>query len=230
MIHMRSLKVAFALLWGIFFLCKGQEYQRFEASYSIKEQLTDKSQSLQIGKVYYNSITDQICYDISFPRKERVIVCDTFMITVGENGSKTAVTGLGLVSFSIFSLLLKSDLSYYGLKKLPYKMLDIHNEDTLVISKWQVFDNVRTNMPVISLAQCNKRLYSFVGFDRNDNIVTRQFYENYETINGLSIPTQVITFYYINNEESIKWLILRDIRINNFRNDENYVFSVIDFL
>ncbi len=210
--------------------CPGQQFRRIAADYSVKEQLTDGSQNLQLGKVYYDLINKHICYQVTFPKKETIIISDTLMISVYESGKKEAVMGQGMVYFSIFHLLLQGDLPYFGIQKMPYHMTGVQNEDSLVISTWVVKDNVQSKTPKIMIAQNNKRLYSFVAFDSKDKIVLKQFFENYSIIDGLAIPLEIISFYFFDEGEAINWLRLTDIEINNYNSNENYSLTISDFL
>jgi hypothetical protein len=221
--------LTFIFLFAAFFL-KGQLYKRIEATYSIKEQLFDGSQNLQVGRVYFDAFNKQICYKISFPSKETIIVSDTIMVSINEAGIKNVVIGKGMISFSIFNLLLQGDLPYFGLQKMSFKITDIHNEDTLVVSTWESIEDTRILIDKVMLAQHNKRLFSFIGFDNNQKVVTKQFYEYYVNIDGLDIPTRVVSFFYDNDKKSIEWLNLKDIRLNNLEDNENYSFSVLDYL
>ena len=212
------------------FICSGQQYRRIEASYSIKEQLTNGDQNLQIGKVYYDLKNGHIFYNVTFPKQFTIIVSDTLMISVYKSGEKEAVAGQGMVYFSVFHLLLQGDLPYFGLQKMPYHMTDTWNEDSLVVSNWVVSEDIESSLPKIMIAQHNKRLFSFVGYDNNDKIVLKQFFENYTIVDGLAIPTEIISFYYFDEGEAINWLKLSDIILNDYSDNENYTHTVSDFL
>jgi hypothetical protein len=213
------------LLFPIF-LCNAQFYKRIEATYSVKEKLPDGSQYLQVGKVYYDATNKIIYYKITFPQKESLIVSDTLIVSINADGKKRTVKGEEMVSFSVFDILLKGDLPYYGLQNLLYQMMDVHNEDTLIVSTWVAFKSNLTSLPKIMLAQYNKKLYSFIGFNSKEEIVLKQFFENYQDIEGLAVPTKIVTFNYTDGKESIKWLSLSEIKVNNFDDNENYSRSV----
>jgi hypothetical protein len=163
------------LLCSHFFLCQAQKFLRIEATYSVKEQLSDGTLSLQVGKVFFNRSNGIIFYKISHPEKNIVLATDTFMLTIDASGKKTGISGTGFVSLSVYNILLRGDLAYYGLDKMPYKMEEVHTEDTLVISTWIIRDDMEASISKIMLAQHDKQLYSLVGMDKQDHIVLKQF-------------------------------------------------------
>ena len=224
------------LLMGVLFIilpltfCTGQVYFRIEASYSVKEQALDGFMALQMGKVYFDKKVQHITYKNFFPKKETIVVSDTLMVSVIPSGQKSAIKSYGLVSFSVFNILLQGDLANYGLRKLPYAMTNVIKEDSLVISTWQSTENIEQGLDKIMIAQHDKKLFSFVGFNKKGEMVTQQFYEDYRKIDGLFVPTKIISFYFIDGKKTTKWLTLKDIKLNNTGNNAEYSLTISDVL
>jgi len=152
------------------------------------------------------------------------------MISVTENQQKQAIAGTGMVNFAVYKLLLEGNLSYFGIQDMPYHMTNTTREDTLVISTWMANKDVETTMVKFQIAQYNKKLYSLVAFNESDKIIFKQFYENYINVSGLAVPTEIISFYYMEEGESVNWLKLTNIKVNNFDHNENYTHTIFEFL
>ncbi|NOZ47684.1 MAG: hypothetical protein GXO79_13020 [Chlorobi bacterium] len=206
-----------------------QNYFRFEADYSIKEKSTVDDPMLNMGRLYFDLHNRSIVYDITFPEHEIIVMNDTAIYKIRNNQVTEVITAPNFIDFSIFSLILNGQLSYFGLKNTIYKLTNVEKDNGMVITTWEPPEKFKDIKGKMLLSQIDKKLNGLISFDNEDNIISKQFFKDYQVINGLEIPTTITQFLYTGMDEKIKLTTYKNIKINNMQNEEYYNYSIPDY-
>lgn len=203
-----------------------QNFFRFEAEYSIKEKSTFDSPMLNMGKLYFDLNNRTIVYVIKFPENEIVVMNDTSVTKIADNEVKEVIHVNNFIDFSIFSLILNGQLSYFGLKNTIYTLSDIEKDQGMVITTWLPPEKMKDIKGKMLLSQIDNRLNGMISFDTGESIISKQFFKDYIVVDGLEIPTTVTQFFYTGMEEAIKLTTYKNIKINNLNNEEFYNYNI----
>ena len=200
-------------------------YFRIEADFSIKEK-TEGTSSLSLGHVFYDINTATIIYDIKFPEKERILITDSLIIRIKNNRIVSSTKSSNLVSFSIFNLALSGNFLNYGLMKTNYKISNIEKEKESVISTWTPPKNMASKKGKIMLCQKNNSLNGIVSFAPDGKIISKQFFEEYQTFQNIRFPQKVVQIFYYDKSEGIKITTFKNVLLNNLNNNEIYNYRL----
>lgn len=213
---------ALVLCAGSFHYSQAQVFSRIEAEVSIKKKNFDGDLQLTMGKVYYDKNLFKIVYKIDFPEPEVILVTDSFMYKIVKDKVVDSSYSTNVIRFSVFSLCLNGDLEYYGLKNSSYVLSKMEKEGEMIITTWQPPKQLEKVNGKFMLSQIDKRIYALVSFDPEGNIIGKQFFEEYENIDGLDLPTRVTQFKYMNDKEEHEVTTFKNILLNNTENENFY--------
>lgn len=218
----------FAGLLAVFFYSsslRAQIIYRIEAEISIKEIRSDGTQSLMIGKVYYDKNIRQIIYNITFPDSTRFAITDRGVLNKeNPKGKNETPQAKQLVDFSVFHLFLNQELNYFGLENTPFKMTKVEREGDMVISEWQLPEEMGQNLGKMLVSQKNKQLYGLVTLGPDDVLMSKQFFSDYIPIDGMFFPSKIIQLNYSLIGENKKITTFRHVKLNQYTNESNYRF------
>jgi len=203
-----------------------QVHVRIEADFSLKESFIDSTQKLTIGKVYYDKSYKQIVYNISFPEKKVIVITDSLIYRIKKNKNVSISKSNSILQMSIFNLALNGDLPYYGLKNTPYIIADIENNDNQVITTWKLPEAYKQNTGKMALMQVDKKLTGLITFNAEDEIVSKQFFEEYINVSGVDFPSKIVQFMYVGNKKETKLTTYNNIIINNLKSEDFYNYSI----
>lgn len=203
----------------------GQTNFRIEANFSIKEKTPTGMSNLTMGTVFFDKNDAKIVYDISFPDKATLIVTDTIQYIV-KGDSVRAQKNPGLNQLSVFNLALEGILDNFGLEQLRYEMINVEKDKDLVIMSWLPIENVREIFGKIVTSKKDRKLYGVVFFDLEDNVVSKQIFRKYETVNGVDFPQEIIQINIIDGQEYYKITSFNTIKVNNLERDEMYQYNL----
>lgn len=205
-----------------------QIYSRFEADFSIKEISFDGTQNLMTGSLFYNKVSRSIFYSFDFPEKSEMIVTDTCTFRPLEKAITSHNMEVSMIDFSLYNLFINQDLDFYGLNETPYELVDVEESSDMVISTWELPGKQVKDVGKILLSQKAGQLYGLVSLDPDGNVVSKQFFLDYDYIENLPFPTRVVQISYRGDQESKKITTYRNIILNNDNNAEKYNYH-IDF-
>jgi hypothetical protein len=218
-----------AIVMGFFMpiILHAQIQYRIEADYTIKEKNSSGYENLTMGKVFYDKNQRQIVFNVLFPEKEIIIINDTASISVKSGKFQKHELGGNLIDFSVLSLFLNGDLEYFGLSKTPFKLEKVEKDDGLVISTW-VMANKYAKSPVskMLLSQKDNNLQGLITFGPNDEILSKQIFSDYISVNGMNFPGQVLQIMYTpDGGESKKITTYKNVVINSTNNNAFYNYK-----
>lgn len=209
-----------------------QQFYRFKAEVSIKDKLADGTYRLTMGKAYYDKIYKKIVYDLSFPRKETIVVQDTTMYKI-ENGKVTGSTRTVLIpEFTVFHLALTGKLSNYGLQsgeeKSVYKIGKVEKTSKGVLTTWvPAEERLKKVFGNIQMLKVDKRLDAMVFYDSKGKIVSRQFFKNYTNVKGIEFPQEVTMISYAaDGKQNIQLTTYKNVKIDQNDEDNMYRYRI----
>lgn len=205
-------------------IVKSQIYSRIEADISVKEIDFEGRQSLLVGKVYFDKHIRHIVYEFTFPQISRFAITEQGFLTDENNRQLTEGFTKHMIDFSVFNLFLNGNLDYYGLNNTPYILKKTERQDDMVISEWELPEEMGQNLGKMIVSQKNKQLYGLISMTGDKTIVSKQFFTEYKNFDGLNFPTQLIQFSYKNGAESKKITTFRNIKLNQ-KNETSYHFN-----
>ena len=197
-----------------------------EAEFSIKKKNSDGDLMLTMGKVYFDNNLKKIIYNIEFPEPEILLITESFIYKIIDNNTVESIATKGAIGFSIFSLCLNGSLEYYGLKNTPYSLTQMEKDEQMIITTWQPPEQLEKVMGKFMLSQVDKKIQGLISFDPEGNIIGKQFFEEYQTVNGLDIPTKITHFIYMNDKEEHEVTTFKNIKLNNTENENFYNYNI----
>ena len=208
-----------------FAICKGQQYTRIHADFSNKIKTASGGQSLTMGQVFYDRNIKQLIYYVTFPEKVTWITSDTmvYQIKDGKLISKTAT--FSMAEFTVFHLALNSHLQDFGLKNTRYIADDVQREGDLVITTWTPPENAREKLGNILVSVKSKQLFGVIFKDPQGVIIRKQFFEDYQLINGLAFPGKIIEINISNGIESYQVTSYKNVVVDEMENDSKYFYN-----
>lgn len=207
----------------------GQQYSRIHADFSVKVKNPNGSQSLTMGQVFYDRNIRQLIYYVTFPERETWITADTVVYQVrdGKLASRTAT--FSLAEFTVFHLALNSHLQDFGLKNTRYIAQDVQRDKDLVITTWAPPEKAREKLGNILVSVRNKQLFGVIFQDPTGTIIRKQFFENYQIINGLSFPGKITEINITNGIESYQVTSYKNVVVDEMENNDKYFYNTAGF-
>lgn len=204
---------------------KAQIFYRVECEVSIKEIHEDGKQQLMVGKVYYDKHIREIVYDLRFPHTMRFAVTDFGVISDSRPVSEDKQFTQHLVDFSVFNLVLSGKLNYFGLDKTQYQLVGVKKEGEMVISEWALPVEMGSDFGKMLVSQKDNKLYGMVSLDPEGEVLSKQFFTEYEKVDDVMFPSKLIQLNYKAGKAVDKKITtFRNIKLNAESN-ENYRFN-----
>ncbi|MDP3642035.1 MAG: hypothetical protein Q8S54_02465 [Bacteroidota bacterium] len=218
-----------SLLCLICFLVVGGFSQgsfRIKADITIKIKNQDSTFQYTKGTVSYDRNFKKVIYDISFPQKETYISEDTLVYKY-QNRKLISTQGSPLKpEFSIFQFILNNDISDFGLKNSSYTATNIEKSNDLIITKWTAPAVPDFPLGDILVSSKNKRLQSVIIHNKKREIISRQIFKKYTFINGIEIPTEILSVSYFGGKKSYQIIQFDKVQINESGHDSDYDYKV----
>lgn len=177
---------------------------------------------MQMGTTYYDINAKKLVYQLSFPEKEVLLTTDscTYRIKGDTLSDKNKVPGF--IQQSIFHLVLKGDLQNFGLNKSALKIDKVERQNGMVITTWVPEKKNKLFKGKIMVSTKENKLFGVVYLDGKDNLVSKQFYEDYKVVAGLAFPKKVVYIMYKDGKEFYKVLTFRNVKLNEKGSEEFY--------
>ncbi|MGB0431142.1 MAG: hypothetical protein ACPGLV_11760 [Bacteroidia bacterium] len=203
---------------------------RIALDFSIKEKRSDGSFALQMGRAYYDLNHKKLVYDVSFPNKQMVLTNDSSIYLI-ENGKAIDMKkDAGFIQMSIFHLCLTGSINSFGLDESVFEAKKVEKENNLVMTTWEIPKKIRSRSKTKVITSIkDRKLYGVVFLDADEKVISKQFYKNYQTINGVEVPTKVIFILMVNDEEQYRIMEFKNIEINEFGNESIYNYPTPTF-
>jgi hypothetical protein len=162
--------------------------QVLTADYSIKEVLPDGSTRLNMGKLTFDEASMTLTYRNTFPEVYEILINDTAIHIYKNKALFSSEPANELNHFSIFYLVLKSNLATFGLEGTPFAMVETKLDGGMVLSRWE--SDVKTTGPnkAFEIALKDGKLYGIISLGKNDLVLGKQFFSNYIQSSGYYFP------------------------------------------
>ena len=219
--NMQKTIFLFLLFW-ISIHANAQYAYRLNADILTKTRLVDSTFQVSKGKVYYDMNAKKIIYDLKFPHKEKIVLFDTLMYTFNEQGLQSKTLNYLLPEQSIFHFMLTGNLDNYGLYESNFTATAVEQQKDLVITTWYPPEQMKSILSKIQIATKNKLIYSITMFDGEEQIINRQILKQYQYIEGINIPTEILLATYLSQGTVYQIITLNNLIINEKGNDQNY--------
>ena len=217
------------LFLGTSILANAQDrHFRVKAEFSIKEKRPDGSLALQVGTAYYDLTIGKLVYDVRFPRKHVVVSTDSLLFEFNPDGSSTKLPSPGFLQQSIFHLCLSGDLKDFGLSSSPLKIESVEQDQGMVITTYRPERITKRSIfkgKILTSAK-DRKLFGVVIQDENEEVLSKQFYENYERVSGVDFPMKVVYIVYNDGKEFYKVMEFKAVVINEKDNDQFYDYPL----
>jgi len=78
----------------------------------------------------------------------------------------------------------------------------------------------------LMLSQKDKKLTGMINFDLENIILSKQFYEDYISVDGVEFPTRMIQYVFVLDKKLMKVTTHRNIKINEMDNNDFYDYPI----
>jgi hypothetical protein len=209
---------------GFIGLC--QSSYRFKADIVMKERKIDSSFQYNKGKVFFDKNINKVIYKMSFPLKEIFVSIDTLLYRLVDNKQVSVVGNPLKPEYSIYYFLLNNDISDFGLKKSNFKAASVEKVDDLILAKWIPPPGSISILGKILITTKNKRLNSVLIYSSKGDLLNRQIYKNYQNVNGVEIPTEILSVTYFGAYKKYQIIEFQNVLINEPGNDMDYNVNI----
>jgi|LSQX01.2.fsa_nt_gb hypothetical protein len=201
---------------------KGQTNTRLRADFTVKISIANGGQSLTSGQVFYDRNIRQLIYYLSFPEREIWLTADTVIYQIRNGQIINRTPSFSMAEFSVFHLALNSRLQDFGLRNTTYKIEDVKREKDMVITTWSPPKQAQEKLGNILISVKNKQLFGVVFTSPEGAIVRKQFFEDYQVINGMPFPGKIVEVIIEEGKESYQVTTFRNIVVDDIENDSKY--------
>lgn len=221
---MKFIKITTLLLVILPALAFSQGLYRIKGEFSYKSNENGRSQ-LVMGNFFYDINKKQIIYRNYFPEKETWITADTILFHIVNGQVKSTQKIPDFSEFSIFHLALTRNLRDFGIDENSFKLDKVEQDGNMVISTYLPEKQYRSFSGKIMISTQDGKLFGIVFFDLDDNIVKKQFFEDYITERGLPFPGKITEIFYKNSGEEYKVTTYKNIVYNATEPMDLYYFN-----
>ena len=204
-----------------------QDYFRLSVDFTIKIKPAKGQSNLTKGKVYYDKYNKELIYDISFPSSEKWIVQDSKIYKIKSGNVYFTEEIPSVNEFTVFHLALNSSLEYFGLKSANFAIDKVEKKGDLVISYWNIPQQIQNMISSIALAKKGNQLHSVIIMGENNQIINKQFFRDYIKMGGFEFPGTIIQIFYDEDQqENYQVMEFKNIVLNESENDSNYHYKM----
>lgn len=216
------------IFFFFFYFLEGysQSFYRFKAEITIKVKNQEGTFQYTKGTVNYDRNRKKILYNITFPQKEFYVSVDTMIYKYQNEKLISAQSNPLKPEFSIFHFILNNDLSDFGLKNSSFKITNIEKSNDLIITKWTPPAIPDFPLGSILVSSKDKRLQSVLINNNKGELLARQIYKKYTFINGVEIPTEILSVNYLGDKKTYQIIELNEVQINEQGHDSEYDFQL----
>ncbi len=224
----KILSLFFLLFLGTVY---AQNYYRIRVDITVKKKYADGKYTLNKGTIYYDNITGKMVSDMWFPYKETYVMIKNHTYFIKDGKLVGSMNNPTPPETTIFALLLKNNIQYYGLENSGYKLANVEEDGGLVISTWLPPENLKKAVGKILIANKDGLIHGIIFYSTDGRIVSKQFFEEYREVQGIMFPTRMIQFFYDEQgKETIQKTEFKNIVIDEKGNDQFYDFPVERYL
>jgi len=206
-----------------------QEYRRIRADFTVKAKTASGEQSLTVGQVFYDRSNKQVIYQVSFPEKECWVIADSMIYQIKDNLLVQKTSTFSVAEFTIFHLALNSQLQDFGLKSTRYTPGNINKDGEMVITTWIPPSSVKKRFGNILISVKAKQLYGVVFLNPEGTVLRKQFFEQYQVINGLAFPDRIVEINIVNGQENYQITSYKNVMVDEKDNHNQYYYPVNHF-
>lgn len=224
-------RVQCLLLFGLALWSSSSEAQsdffRLKADFSIKEKEAGQEQGrLIMGTIRYDKNLHKTGYLIRFPEPEQWLLRDTIMYRIKADSliSQQKVPPVG--ELSIFNLILSQELQDFGLSNVGYTPGKVQQEGTQVLSHWLPPEALKSYLGPVTLSQEQKRLTAAAFYAKDNQLLSRFYFQDYTVHSGLPVPGKIYQIYYRESGEFVRLMTLKNILINQTDEEHTYDFDL----
>lgn len=105
-------------------------------------------------------------------------------------------------------------------------MDEVRNENGMVITIWAPPYLLRKKLGKVAISTKDKKLHGVIFYRPDGSILRKQFFDKYELVRGLNIPTRVIDIYYMDDKEIIQETNYSKLTINERGNLHMYRYTL----
>jgi hypothetical protein len=205
----------------------GQGYYRVSAEFSVKETYGDSLSRLTIGTLYFDQANRQIIYDIRFPEKEMIVVGDSVVMELKADTVLINPSAPGIIDFSLFNLILKDELSDYGLDDSLYQKASVERQYDLIVTTWLPGERLKGLTGEVQIARKGKLLHAILFKNVAGELIGKQFFRKYDFSFGLPFPQEMVQILSPGEAESYKVTTFSHVRFNEPNDAGIYSFSLV---
>lgn len=202
-----------------------QDFYRISGEFSIKSK-DDSIYSLTRGSFYYDMNFKKIVYELDFPQKEIWVLSDSLIFRMRGDTVYEKTEGVSVVDFSIFHLTLNNMLNNYGLEESIYSLEDVEKNKDMVIYTWSPPLIAQSVLGDVLLSQKDKRLFGLIFLSKDGEVIRKQFFRNFENIDGLEFPTEIVDLVYVDGLEIVQKTNYKNIKVNEAGNLAKYNYPI----
>ena len=123
-------------------------------------------------------------------------------------------------------MVLNGNLIDYGLTKTKFKIKKVEKLEGNVISTWEPPTKLKKLFGDILLSNVNQQLNGIVFKNSEGEVISRQFFQNYIKVNGLSFPQEIIKEDNINGQKVYELTTFSNILINDLSGENKYDYKI----
>jgi hypothetical protein len=219
-------QIILLLLLMLSFSFYGQQYYRIKADLTVKKMNVDSTFQLVKGAFYYDDIVGKLTYQHFFPEKETYIMQDTNVYQFSGDKYLGRSFSIAQPRTSFFALLLHNNTTNYGFETTNYELSQVEEDEGLTIATWLPPKASRDKLGKILIANKDGILYGLIFYNVEEEVLSKQFFEDYSNIDGIDFPTRVTQLFYKDGTEFFQVTTYKNIIIDEKDNNDLYDYPI----
>jgi len=118
-------------------------------------------------------------------------------------------------------------LSDFGLAEAKFSIKEVLKDNNNVITTWLPPKEYSALISKVLIRNIGNQLDAIIIEDMNEKIISKQFFRNYQIINGLAFPTELVQITFdAEKKENYQLTNFRNIKLNDFKENFLYFFPL----
>ncbi len=215
-LHKPVLLLCLILIANNLLLC--QKHTGFNADFTIKEirkNTKNPTTSLMLGKVSYDSKINKVTYTIQFPKKETWVFQDSFLFKYRNDSLISKKIAGNVNEYLMFKNILEPQGNDFGMSQLGFTLSKVEEKEEEIFTEWIPPSQYKSFVHKVNTVVKDNLLTAIVITDINNLEITKSFYEGYEVLDGIPVPTKISSHFVSSNKDEIfKSLTFRNVEVN----------------
>ena len=107
-----------------------------------------------------------------------------------------------------------------------FKVQKVEKQNNMVITTWLGPPQYSKIFGRVLISNANNKLYGIVFLDQKEKVLRKQFFNNYQNIDGIEFPTEITDITYVNDKENYQVTTYKNIEVDKISEENLYNYPI----